>query len=182
MISEFSKGNILIASPIIPDVRFANSVILVCEVKSTGSFGIIINQQAKDKKLKDFLEDKRFNRCNFFSGGPVDSERGFIIHSNETKWKNTLKLSQEVCITTLEDAISQESLTKELPENFMIAMGYTNWLQGQLEHEIKSGFWIPIQIEIFDLLFKTNPINRWNLAFQKAGINRHTLSPYIGLS
>lgn len=172
------QGKLIVASPIMPDERFFNSVILMCNSKSASSFGFVVNgDELENSKLREKLNNTAFKNKTIYSGGPVDEHKIFILHSLDKKWGNTL-LVGNFGITNLNDALKN---TQTMPKQYMILAGYTNWLQFQLEREISIGFWLitPAKKEI---VFNDSYISTWKKCMQSLNLNVNTFAQHIGSS
>ena len=132
--SRFLTGKMLIASPSMLDQRFDKSVIYVCEHSSNGAMGIIINQPIKEIQLTQIFSqmniksiDKEFNRDVYF-GGPVETSRGFILHSSDYQVPETIHLDNQVSLSSSTEIL--QSIAKGVgPENDFMAFGYLKFLR-----------------------------------------------------
>ena len=145
--SSFLTGKILIASPSMLDPRFDKSVIYICEHSLNGAMGIIINQPIKEIQLNEIFSQmniksigKNFNRDVYF-GGPVETTRGFILHSSDYQMPETIHLDNEVSLSSSTEILQSIAKGKG-PENYFMAFGYAGWSSGQLDEEIKDNSWI----------------------------------------
>lgn len=177
------KNQLLIAMPALQDADFNQSVTLICEHNKDGAMGITINHPIELSTV-ELLEHmnipcvKSRNINPVLAGGPVQTDRGFVIHRKGKNWKSSLHLNNEISITTSSDilhAIGQE----ELPEDTFIALGYAGWGAGQLEQEMLSNSWLttPFKSEI---LFETKLQERWKTATKLLGFNVEQLSYFSG--
>lgn len=162
-----------------PDPRFKEAVILVCETKITGSFGLIVNQNIPDKKFKDIFEYTDLEAFSMHIGGPVDNERGFMLHTTDMKWKETLEITPDIGITNIQEVLNKAEMV-ELPSSILVIMGYTSWGEEQLERELKDGIWIPVCVDAKKLIFEIDAKEKWNFAIKASGLNKNTISPYAG--
>lgn len=141
------KGKILVASPTISDKRFRQSVILMVDHDADGAFGLIINKplySIKKSTLFDKLNLKHEPDENFitiFYGGPVDPKLGFVIHEAEYSIDATRRVTDEISVSPERDVIL--AMAKgEGPKRYVFALGYSGWLSGQLEFEMRRGDWL----------------------------------------
>ncbi|MTI42940.1 putative transcriptional regulator [Roseibium hamelinense] len=177
------EGQFLIAMPNMADGRFENSVIYVCSHSDQGAMGLVLNQVAKHLSLEDLLlqldilNDEtaillpdEIKQMNVFKGGPVEVERGFVLHSDDyVIERSTLEISHGVCLTaTLE--ILKAIADGRGPENAILALGYSGWAPGQLEREIQANGWLTCEADkaiIFDPEFDT----KWQKALSSIGVD-----------
>ncbi len=118
------------------------------------------------------------NEIQVFSGGPVQQERGFVIHSPSTRWDSTLIVSDQVALTTSKDLL-EALANNEGPEHFLIALGYAGWGSGQLEKEMSENAWLNTPSET-NILFDTPVSQRWNEAAGQLGIDINLLTAPAG--
>ena len=178
-------GKLLIASPGLEDVRFQNSVILICEHTNEVTMGLILNKPLYNfdtfqflKKMKINNETKIKSNPTFF-GGPVHLNQGFIIHSNEKKYPTSEHILEGVMITSSEE-ILQDISKNQPPENAKIFLGCAVWDKGQLNNEVLENSWI-ITNSSKELIFHNNlEISLWKDSLNKMGIDPKKLVSYSG--
>jgi len=177
------RDHFLIAMPGMHDSLFNHSVTYICEHSEKGAMGVVINQ-VTPLTLKDVfdqldLADLHTNgRQTVLAGGPVQTERGFVLHPPTKEWQSTLKVSDQTCLTASRDII--EALADGSgPEKFLIALGYAGWSAGQLEEEIMANAWLTIPASN-TILFDTPLDQRWSLAAQPLGIDLNLISSVAG--
>ncbi|ODS24550.1 hypothetical protein AB835_02900 [Candidatus Endobugula sertula] len=176
------KNHFLIAMPSIADRRFSQSVTYLCEHNRGGAMGLIINQPAP-MSYSDLFHQLQLNteypdNSPLLVGGPVQKERGFVLHSNEKQWEATLPISDEISITSSKDILS-DIANHQGPESVLIALGYAGWDAGQLEAEIAQNSWLTVPANkqiIFDAPLET----RWKSSAQVLGIDLHLMSSHAG--
>lgn len=177
------KNHLLIAMPSLTDGHFKRSVMLLCEHNEEGAMGIIINHPLEFSTM-ELLEhmtipcDKNRNINPIFAGGPVQVDRGFVIHRAEKLWKSSVNITQQICVTTSADilhAIGRNEIEKEA----FIALGYAGWEAGQLEQEILDNTWLTAPMNA-DIIFSTDIDQRWEKSVQLLGINPVNLSNFSG--
>ena len=152
-------GQILISTPSLQDERFFKTVIYMCAHSSEGSMGIIINKKIDFDLYPDLLEqlgiDKSINNNKLFIryGGPIESSRGFILHSDDIIKKETLNINKGVALTSTSDFFN-ELAKGNGPKNSILALGYAGWGPGQLESEIIQNSWMTLSADcnfLFDV-------------------------------
>ena len=178
-------GKLLIASPGLEDIRFQNSVILICEHSKDAIMGLILNKPLYNfdtnqlfKKIKINNEIKVKKETTFF-GGPVHLNQGFIIHSNDKKYLTSEKISDEVMITTSEDILRDIS-NNQPPQKTKIFLGCSVWDQGQLDNEILENSWIIISSNKELIFYNNLKLSLWNKSLMEVGIDPNKLVPYYG--
>ena len=173
-------GHFLIAMPSLNDGFFNQAVTYICEHDENGSFGIIINQQtgitlkqiAKEMAIE--TENNYHDKQQVFIGGPVDQGRGFILHQPTGNWQSSLKVSNNVALTTSKD-ILQAIIKNEGPEDNIVALGYAGWAAGQLDSEMASNTWLSCPADE-QIIFNTPVAERWKAAAKLIGIDLSLLS------
>ena len=168
-------GQILVSMPSLKDERFYKTVIYMCAHSGEGSMGIIINKKIDHDLYPDLLKqlgiDQPFKNKKFFIryGGPVESGRGFILHSDDSIRKETLTIDKGVALTNTAEFFDE--LAKDSGPRFSIlALGYTGWGPGQLEYEIKENSWMNMPIES-SFLFDEKVTTKWDDAYKLMGVN-----------
>ena len=163
------------------DPRFAYSVIYVCSHDDTGAMGIVINKPKGDLQISDLLDqigiegDVRVADSAVLNGGPVDINRGFVLHSADYfKAETSLKLSKTLNLTSTKD-ILEALVTDKAPEKAMLAVGYAGWSSGQLESEIIQNAWLVSEVNE-DLIFGDDLDGKWAKALSIMGISPEMLS------
>jgi putative transcriptional regulator len=189
---SFLDGQMLIASPMMQDDRFSRSVIYVCAHSSEGAMGIVVNQPAPNISFPDLLVKldvipatdliklpDRAGGMKVMKGGPVETERGFVLHSADFFIENsTLPIDQGICLTATLDILKAIARGKG-PESAILALGYAGWAPGQLEGEIQDNGWLHCPADP-DLLFGTDAAAKYARALQKIGIRPGMLSSEVG--
>jgi len=174
-------GRLLIATPEMGDPRFSNAVIYICSHDESGTMGIMINKGREGRMLSDMLEnigiegDVRVADAPVLLGGPVDIDRGFVLHSADYfKTETSLKLSDTLHLTSTKD-ILEALVNDEAPEKAMLAVGYSGWGAGQIEKELQENAWIVADGDEA-LIFDTNLDDKWTKALASLGIRPEMLS------
>ncbi len=178
-------GKLLIASPGLEDVRFQNSVILICEHTSEVTMGLILNKPLYNfntnqflKKMKINIDSKIKSNPTFF-GGPVHLNQGFIIHSNDKKYSTSENILENVMITSSEE-ILQDISKNQSPQNAKIFLGCAVWDKGQLNNEVLGNSWI-ITNSSKELIFHNDlELSLWKDSLTNIGIDPKKLVSYSG--
>ncbi len=185
MVEETNLTNhFIIAMPNLEDGNFSHSVTYICEHDKNGALGITINRPSEISLSEIFTQLRLQPVSNqvldqtILSGGPVQIDRGFILHSPVGMWESSLKVTDRIAITTSQD-IMQAIANNEGPEKSLIALGYAGWGPGQLEYELSENAWLscPANEEI---LFNTPFEKRWQAAALLLGIDLQLLSSQTG--
>lgn len=179
------QNHLLVAMPSLKDPYFARTVTYICEHNDKGAMGIIINQPIEMTiielltQIQSDFEDKNLNKKTpIYCGGPVNAERGFVLHLPQDKWKSSLKISEDFMVTTSRDILDAIG-TDDEPEKYLICLGYAGWEAGQLEQELTDNSWITIPADK-DLIFNTPIHLRWQGATEKLGFATWQISDEIG--
>jgi putative transcriptional regulator len=181
--SGYLDGQLLIAMPTMIDRRFARSVIYMCAHSAEGAMGLIINQRASHISFPDLLgrleivgtDAEETMPPDMLSmaihvGGPVEPERGFVLHSSDYfAASSTLPIDDEVCLTATID-ILKAMATGKGPDRAILALGYAGWAPGQLENEIQANGWLHCPPDL-DLIFERNLEQKYDRALSKIGID-----------
>ncbi len=174
----------LIAMPAMADPHFAKTLTLVCEHNENGALGIIINRPT-DMNLHALLEQVKitpetdiFHAVPVHFGGPVQVDRGFVLHQPVGSWQSTLAVGSEIGLTTSKDIL--EAVARgEGPPDMLITLGYAGWAPGQLEHELAQNAWLTVPARS-DILFGMPAGERFAAAMQALGVDYATLSDVAG--
>ena len=189
---SFLDGQMLIAMPAMSDERFARTVIYVCAHSSEGAMGIVVNQAAQNIKFPDLLVQlevipaaERIQLPNsaetvkVLKGGPVETGRGFVLHSADFFIENsTLPIDEGICLTATLDILKAIARGAG-PHEAVLALGYAGWAPGQLENEIALNGWLTVPFSR-NLLFGSALTDRYDIALGQLGITRATLSGAAG--
>ncbi|PPR56020.1 MAG: hypothetical protein CFH13_00862 [Alphaproteobacteria bacterium MarineAlpha5_Bin3] len=173
-------GQIIVSMPSLEDERFYKTVIYICAHSSEGSMGIIINKKIDYDLYPDLLQqlgiDKPLNNKKLFIryGGPVESGRGFVLHSDDMVRKETLNIDKGVALTSTAEFFDDLSKGKG-PKNCILALGYAGWQPGQLESEIMRNSWMSLSVDN-SFLFDDEVSKKWSQAYKLMGIDPNSLS------
>ncbi len=175
------QGKLLLATPDMGDPRFRFTVIYVVSHDQRGAMGIIINKGKSGLHISDMLDqigiegDVKVADTPVLNGGPVDIDRGFVLHSADYFKKDTsLKISDTLSLTSTKDVL-EALVSDEAPERAMLAVGYAGWGRGQLEKEIMDNAWLVIEADE-DLIFSNDLDGKWASALGEMGIDPGALS------
>ena len=188
----YLDGQILVAMPTIRDDRFSRTVIYLCAHSSDGAMGIVINQPARHIDFGDLLvqlevipDNKlielplRAGEVKVLKGGPVETGRGFVLHSADFFIENsTLPIDNGICLTATLD-ILKAIARGQGPASAVLALGYAGWAPGQLENEIHANGWLNCEADP-ELVFSTRAELKYESALRKIGIDPAKLSSEAG--
>src|SRR4051794_7164879 len=188
----YLDGQMLIAMPAMGDERFARTVIYVCAHSSEGAMGIVVNQAAANIKFPDLLVQlevipaseriqlpDRAEDVKVLKGGPVETGRGFVLHSADFFIENsTLPIDEGICLTATLDILKAIARGKG-PSNAILALGYAGWAPGQLEQEIQQNGWLHCAADP-ELIFGQDIDHKYERALRKLGVGLGQLSSEAG--
>lgn len=187
--SELHLNNkFLIAMPTLEDSNFSKTVALICGHSDQGALGIVLNRplpmrlgQVFEQMLLDSPSQHWADQA-VLRGGPVEQERGFVIHKpndhGQSPWDSTMEVSNEIHVTTSKD-ILMAIARGEGPSNALVALGYAGWEAGQLEEEIKQNAWLVSEVSE-EVVFQT-PFNlRWQASAALLGVDLTLLTREAG--
>jgi len=182
-VSYFDQ-QLLIAMPGLDDPNFDHGVTLMCQHNDEGALGITINRHT-DLTLIDVLSqldivcrDEEIAGQPVLHGGPVQQERGFVLHSEDGQWEATTRVAPGIMVTTSRD-ILEAIADHRGPSKFVVALGYAGWSAGQLEDEVKDNAWLNIPADS-SIVFDSPIDDRWSRAVSALGIDVATLQPVGG--
>lgn len=175
------QGQFLIAMPHLADY-FHRTVVFVCEHNEQGSMGIVINQPTDlsiaelYSKLNFMMKnDRTFDDAMVVAGGPMHTERGFIVHKNSlVDFQHSYKITDDLCLTTSADVVDTFG-SLQAPKKYLVALGCAGWSAGQLEQEIADNAWLIVPSND-RILFDTPYEERYLAANQLLGINMHNFA------
>ena len=188
----YLDGQLLIAMPVMEDERFARSVIYVCAHSSEGAMGIIVNRPAGSIDFPELLVQldiidkadqiklpENAESMKVLKGGPVETGRGFVLHSSDFFIKDaTLPIDDGICLTATVDIL--KAIAKGAgPKHAILALGYAGWAPGQLETEIQDNGWLHCAADA-DLIFGNDVEEKYDRALHKIGIEPGMLSNEAG--
>ncbi len=177
-------GSLLLAMPQMKDDRFMRSVVYVCAHTSDGAMGLVINKIVKSVNFPELLDQLNIgpvtanNEIRVHFGGPVETGRGFVLHSADYVQDATLVINENFALTATVD-ILKSIASGEGPKKSILALGYAGWEPGQLDQEIQANGWLSLPADN-DLVFETKPNGKWEKAMKKIGIDFNMLSGQAG--
>src|ERR1700694_2386963 len=188
----YLDGQMLIAMATMGDDRFARSVIYVCAHSNEGAMGIVVNQPAPHISFPDLLVQldvipaadliqipTQAGVVKVLKGGPVDTQRGFVLHSSDFFIENsTLPIDEGICLTATLDILKAIARGSG-PRSAILALGYAGWAPGQLENEIQHNGWLHCPADA-DLIFGPDTGGKYQMALKKIGIDLAMLSSEAG--
>ena len=178
--ADYLTGQLLIAMPGMSDPRFARSVIYVCAHSAEGAMGLVINRELGSLSFSDLLEqlgveqDAAAQPVPVHFGGPVETGRGFVLHSSDYRQDGTVMVDDDLALTATID-ILRAMAQGSGPRRRLLALGYAGWAPGQLEAEIQANGWLAVKADA-DLVFDRNLDTKWTRALGKLGIDAVMLS------
>jgi putative transcriptional regulator len=188
----YLDGQLLVAMPGMADERFARTVVYVCAHSEDGAMGIVVNKPAADLNFPDLLVQldiipeaeriqlpQRVGRVQVLMGGPVETSRGFVLHSPDFFIdQSTLPIDEGICLTATVDIL--RAIAKgEGPANAVLALGYAGWSEGQLEKEIQANGWLNCPADP-EIIFHSTLDSKYDLALRRIGIDPAMLSSDAG--
>jgi putative transcriptional regulator len=188
--SGYLTNQLLIAMPAMGDPNFAQTVALVCDHSPEGALGLILNRPLPMRMSEVFeqldieldetaLRERPVLRGGaVLRGGPVQTDRGFVVHRAGGEWDFTLKVSDALHVTTSRDILAAMAKGQG-PDEAIIALGYAGWQGGQLEQEIRANAWLNAPVDlglVFDVPFES----RWQAAARLLGVEISRISTTSG--
>lgn len=179
-------GQVLIAMPAMADPRFSQGVILVCAHTPEGAIGIVLNRPAAKPSFTELLEQLEVGpipparSIGMCVGGPVDSARGFVLHSTDWIGEGSMRVDTTTALTASLDVLKAIAAGSG-PADCVLALGYAGWAAGQLDQEIKQNVWLTATPDR-NLLFDTNHTTKWHRAMASLNIDPILLSSTAGLA
>ncbi len=180
----YLTGQLLIAMPSMRDSRFARTVVYICAHNAEGAMGLVINRLVGSATFPDLLSQLGIEtetvaeeiRVHF--GGPVESGRGFVLHSGDYSHESTLQVAEQVALTASVD-ILQDIAAGQGPQLSLLALGYAGWGPGQLDSEIQANGWLHVAPDE-SLVFDDDLDTKWDRAIAKLGFDVSLLSREAG--
>jgi len=184
-ISGYLERQLLIAMPSMADPRFARTVIYMCSHNAEGAMGLVINKPYPGLTFPNLLtqlgiESTADNDIVVRLGGPVETGRGFVLHSTDYMRQGSVKIDEAIGIgltATLD--VLRAIATGTGPQHSLFALGYAGWGAGQLDAEIQDNAWLAVPAD-FELIFETSLDNLWDRAVRKIGVDVAKLSSTAG--
>jgi putative transcriptional regulator len=183
-IPAYYTGHLLVAMPQMEDPRFERTVIYMCAHNAEGAMGLVVNKLFDAITFPDLLEQlsietgPKTQQIRVHFGGPVESGRGFVLHSDDYVRDGTLKVRSGFALTATVD-ILKAIAEGEGPRRSLLALGYSGWGPGQLEQEIVANGWLVVPAEPA-IVFEPNLDDKWQQAFAVTGVTLGSLSSTAG--
>jgi putative transcriptional regulator len=184
MRAAYLSNQLLVAMPSLADPNFSQTVTLICEHTSRGALGIVINRPLSMQlgevfdQLELEPEDQALRSQLILRGGPVQGDRGFVLHGPGHAFEQTLKVSDQLHVTTSRDVL--RSIARGAgPPGAVMALGYAGWEAGQLEEEIRSNAWLNVPVDKA-IIFKVPYEQRWHQAARLLGVDLGRIAPTAG--
>jgi len=178
------KHQFLIAMPAMVDPNFTGSVVYICDHSERGALGLVINRpteltlESLFDRIDLKLEIAPWKDSPVYFGGPVQTERGFVLHGPAKPYSSTLPITPEVALTTSKDVL--EAVAEGAgPDKMLVTLGYSGWGAGQLESEIAQNAWLTVKADS-DIIFDTPADEKYNAALKLLGIDTSQLSGQAG--
>jgi putative transcriptional regulator len=180
----YLDGHLLVAMPTMSDPRFARTVIYLCAHTADGAMGLVVNKLLDSLTFPDLLEQLGIQtssmgdeiRVHF--GGPVESARGFVLHSTDYMHDASMIVDGNIALTATVDVL--KAMADGMgPRRHLLALGYAGWAPGQLDAEIQANGWLPCPADE-NLVFGTDVISKWSQAVGKIGIDITKLASESG--
>jgi putative transcriptional regulator len=185
MEGAFLSGQLLIAMPGIGDARFERALVLVCAHDSNHAMGLAVNRPVEGLTVPDLL--KRLDiTCTIevpsdlvVIGGPVERERGFVLHTDDYNSEFSLRIGAGVALTATREVLQEMAACRGCPRRSLLALGYAGWAAGQLESEIRQNVWLTCEADEA-LVFGEDHERKWSQALAKLGVDAALLSATAG--
>ena len=182
----YFSGQLLIAMPQMTDPRFEHSVVFMCAHNSDGAMGLVVNKLVDSLNFTDLLRqmeleieaDDLDDRIQVHFGGPVESARGFVLHTPDYCSEATMQVDNGFAMTATVDVL-RSIATGGGPTQAIFALGYAGWAAGQLDSEIQSNGWLNVSAD-HDLVFGRGHDDKWRQAVAKVGVDPSFLSTDAG--
>ncbi|MCB1887356.1 MAG: YqgE/AlgH family protein [Rhodocyclaceae bacterium] len=186
MISPTSNltNHFLIAMPALTDPNFSRTVTLIAEHNDQGALGVIINKPLDMDMAALFdridlpINDPELAGLPVYFGGPVQTDRGFVLHRPAGEWHSSLNIADQMALTSSKD-ILQSVGEHGVPHDVLVSLGYAGWSPGQLEQELGQNAWLTVPADV-SIVFDIPPEERFAAAMQLLGIDYASLSEVAG--
>jgi putative transcriptional regulator len=182
---SYLTGRLLLAMPAMGDPRFHKAVIYMCAHDENGAMGLVINHALPGIDLSQLIEQLNIETGTsktmdkpVMSGGPVETARGFVLHTTDFEQSDTIRIDEKFSVTGTIDALKAIA-NGDGPKKMLFILGYAGWGAGQLDQEIAQNAWLVADPDP-DLIFKASPDEKWTKAVQKLGVDPGMLSGEVG--
>ncbi|MGC6516669.1 MAG: YqgE/AlgH family protein [Candidatus Puniceispirillaceae bacterium] len=178
------RGQLLVAMPHMDDPRFKQAVIMMCQSDKETAMGLMLNKIVPDMDLNKLRSKLKLKRAFFdgeepvYQGGPVESGRGFVLHSSDQMLPDSLPIGEELAMS-VQISMINEIAAGTGPKYHRIMLGYAGWDKGQIEKELRDGMWFHISATSH-LIFETPVEDLWKRCYHEAGFDAARLSPQAG--
>ena len=178
------SGQLLVAMPQMSDPRFARTVVYLCAHSADGAMGLVVNRLIDSLSFASLLAqlgvetDGAPADMPVHFGGPVESSRGFVLHTSDYHQDSTLVIDDEIALTATVDVLRAIARGTG-PRRRVLALGYAGWAPGQLDAEIQANGWLLVPADL-DLVFGRDNDSKWQQAIAKIGIDLSLLSSEVG--
>ncbi|MEO1192610.1 MAG: YqgE/AlgH family protein [Pseudomonadota bacterium] len=175
----YLTGQVLIAMPGMGDSRFRQTVVYICAHNEEGAMGLVVNKRIDSLSFDELLQQlgvenpKPGQAIDVHFGGPVESGRGFVLHSAEYEQESTLQVDGRIAMTATLD-ILRDIASGDGPKQHLFALGYAGWGPGQLDSELQANGWLTMEASE-PLIFSSALDSKWDEAFKALGIDPHHL-------
>lgn len=181
---QYLNDHFLIAAPSLHDPNFSRGVTLICQHTADGAMGLIVNRLS-EYRLGDVLEQMQIEavvpgvaEAPVLLGGPVQQERGFVLHDPGGSWDSTFEVSPTLSLTTSRDILVAMAQGTG-PARAVVALGYAGWTDGQLESELAENAWLTVPADT-GIVFDTPMAERWMAAARLMGVDLRFMTDYSG--
>ncbi|MCW5621106.1 MAG: YqgE/AlgH family protein [Burkholderiales bacterium] len=174
----------LIAMPNMADPNFARTLTYICEHNEQGALGLVVNRpiemtlEGLFDQVDIALNDRKWADLPVYFGGPVQVDRGFVLHRPSGSWQSTLTVTDEIGLTTSKDILEAVAQGRG-PKQILVSLGYAGWAAGQLEQELGQNAWLTVPADV-DVVFDVPPERRFQAAMDLLGIDPTRLSDDVG--
>ena len=179
----------LIAMPAMADPYFTRTLTYICEHNAQGALGVVVNRpidmtlRALFDRLSLQMDDAEMGESPIYFGGPVQTDRGFVLHEPPGSWQSTLKVRDAIGLTTSKDIL--EAVGRgEGPRRMLVTLGYAGWSAGQIEHELGQNAWLSVEAGADrygnDIIFDLPADERLPAALRLLGVDLASLSEDAG--
>lgn len=166
--------------PTLEDYNFSRTVTLVCEHNEHGALGVVVNRpldMTLDEVLQQFgltTTDAAVASTHIYHGGPVQTERGFVVHDGDRDYDGSLRIGPDLAVTTSRDIL--EAIAGGTgPSQALVALGYAGWAGGQLEQEMAENSWLTVPVDAA-ILFSVPAAERWTATAALMGVDLHLVT------
>ena len=182
--SHSLADHFLIAMPSLADPHFVRGVTLICQHDESGAMGLVLNHRSEynlDEVLRQMeiaTDSTTLGRQPVLVGGPVQPDRGFVLHDDPRDFGSTLRFGDGLAVSTSRE-ILQEMARGEGPARTLITLGYAGWTAGQLEHELAQNAWLTVPADKA-ICFEVPLEERWEAAARSIGVDISRMSDHVG--